>query len=132
MTPTVPYNAVEPPMNRPDHPGTLMPIPDMQSARDDRHLAIDQVGTDRGIGRNARGVGADQFAAQFGIVERHRAQIAGAHRLEHIPGIASEPHQVERGGAVQPWINRRMLWRKNSPSSNSVASTPCINDNSRK
>ncbi len=48
LTPTVPYNAAETSMNRPDHPGTLMPIPDMQSARDDRHLAIDQVGI-RGI-----------------------------------------------------------------------------------
>jgi GTP cyclohydrolase IB len=48
LTPTVPYNAAETSMNRPDLPGTLMPIPDMQSARDDRHLAIDQVGI-RGI-----------------------------------------------------------------------------------
>lgn len=35
-------------MNRPEQPGTLMPIPDMQSERDERHLAIDQVGI-RGI-----------------------------------------------------------------------------------
>ena len=35
-------------MNRPEQPGRLMPIPDMQSERDDRHLAIDQVGI-RGI-----------------------------------------------------------------------------------
>ncbi|MCC6867786.1 MAG: GTP cyclohydrolase I FolE2 [Burkholderiales bacterium] len=31
-------------MNRPEHPGQLIPIPDTQSARDERHLAIDQVG----------------------------------------------------------------------------------------
>ncbi len=31
-------------MNRPEQPARLMPIPDTQSARDDRHLAIDQVG----------------------------------------------------------------------------------------
>ncbi len=31
-------------MNRPEHPGALVPIPDTQSARDERHLAIDQVG----------------------------------------------------------------------------------------
>jgi len=31
-------------MNRPEQPGHLMPIPDMQSQRDERHLAIDQVG----------------------------------------------------------------------------------------
>ena len=31
-------------MNRPEQPGRLMPIPDMQSERDERHLAIDQVG----------------------------------------------------------------------------------------
>lgn len=35
-------------MNRPEQPGTLMPIPDMQSERDERNLAIDQVGI-RGI-----------------------------------------------------------------------------------
>ena len=31
-------------MNRPEQPGVLMPIPDVQSARDERHLAIDHVG----------------------------------------------------------------------------------------
>ena len=31
-------------MNRPEQPGHLIPIPDTQSARDERHLAIDQVG----------------------------------------------------------------------------------------
>jgi GTP cyclohydrolase I len=31
-------------MNRPEQPGRLMPIPDLQSGRDERHLAIDQVG----------------------------------------------------------------------------------------
>jgi len=31
-------------MNRPEQPGRLMPIPDVQSASDDRRLAIDQVG----------------------------------------------------------------------------------------
>jgi GTP cyclohydrolase I len=31
-------------MNRPEKPSLLMPIPDVQSARDERHLAIDQVG----------------------------------------------------------------------------------------
>ena len=31
-------------MNRPEQPGRLMPIPDVQSGTDERHLAIDQVG----------------------------------------------------------------------------------------
>ena len=31
-------------MNRPEDPQTLFPMPDMQSAADDRRLAIDQVG----------------------------------------------------------------------------------------
>ena len=31
-------------MNRPEQPGRLMPIPDLQSGKDERHLAIDQVG----------------------------------------------------------------------------------------
>ncbi|HQR11079.1 MAG TPA: GTP cyclohydrolase FolE2 [Casimicrobiaceae bacterium] len=31
-------------MNRPEQPSRLMPIPDLQSERDERHLAIDQVG----------------------------------------------------------------------------------------
>jgi GTP cyclohydrolase FolE2 len=31
-------------MNRPETPGRLMPIPDMQSSRDERQLAIDRVG----------------------------------------------------------------------------------------
>jgi GTP cyclohydrolase IB len=31
-------------MNKPEQPGRLMPIPDMQSRTDERHLAIDQVG----------------------------------------------------------------------------------------
>ncbi len=31
-------------MNRPEQPAHLIPIPDTQSARDERHLAIDQVG----------------------------------------------------------------------------------------
>jgi len=31
-------------MNKPEQPGFLMPIPDMQSGTDERHLAIDQVG----------------------------------------------------------------------------------------
>jgi GTP cyclohydrolase IB len=31
-------------MNRPEQPGQLMPIPDLQSGSDERHLAIDQVG----------------------------------------------------------------------------------------
>ena len=31
-------------MNRPEKPGQLMPIPDLQSTSDERHLAIDQVG----------------------------------------------------------------------------------------
>jgi GTP cyclohydrolase IB len=31
-------------MNRPEQPGRLMPIPDLQSGRDERQLAIDQVG----------------------------------------------------------------------------------------
>ncbi len=31
-------------MNRPEQPGQLIPIPDTQSASDERHLAIDQVG----------------------------------------------------------------------------------------
>ena len=31
-------------MNKPEQPGRLMPIPDLQSETDERHLAIDQVG----------------------------------------------------------------------------------------
>lgn len=31
-------------MNRPETPGRLIPIPDLQSTRDERHLAIDRVG----------------------------------------------------------------------------------------
>jgi GTP cyclohydrolase I len=31
-------------MNRPEHPGRIMPIPDVQSERDERGMAIDQVG----------------------------------------------------------------------------------------
>jgi GTP cyclohydrolase I len=31
-------------MNRPEHPGRVMPIPDVQSGTDERKLAIDQVG----------------------------------------------------------------------------------------
>src|SRR5260221_12433553 len=31
-------------MNRPEQPGRLMPIPDVQSGTDERRLAIDQVG----------------------------------------------------------------------------------------
>lgn len=31
-------------MNRPENPGQMMPIPDIQSGRDERNLAIDQVG----------------------------------------------------------------------------------------
>jgi GTP cyclohydrolase I len=31
-------------MNRPEHPGHLVPIPDVQSGADDRDIAIDQVG----------------------------------------------------------------------------------------
>jgi GTP cyclohydrolase I len=31
-------------MNKPEQPGFLMPIPDVQSGTDERHLAIDQVG----------------------------------------------------------------------------------------
>jgi len=35
-------------MNRPEQPGRLIPIPDVQSGSDERHLAIDQVGV-RGV-----------------------------------------------------------------------------------
>jgi GTP cyclohydrolase I len=38
------YNDILPIMNRPEQPGRLMPIPDVQSGTDERNLAINQVG----------------------------------------------------------------------------------------
>ena len=38
------YGTLDETMNRPETPSRLMPIPDVQSSRDERHLAIDRVG----------------------------------------------------------------------------------------